>query len=279
MNFIWGLLLYFVLSFPSLAQAQCVNPLGEMGVIIFNKAHKVMQYCNGDDWIGIWGGGGSGGSMPSCANSEIIQWQNGKWECSDGSGLFEFNETDPKVGTLTNNRWCRSNGSQVICDQNAPLTNYTETDPKIGTLTNGRWCTTNGSVITCTQTAPVLTETDPKVGTLTNARWCRTNGSQIICDQVAPSSGSACAAGSASVAANTILAFNNHCGGMQGAYSHTAFSATCPAATHMEIVQCTGNVPAQSIYGAGPARVVMQCKNGTRTAIHGQGVRAPYCPD
>lgn len=38
------------------------KPHAEMGVIIFNKAHKVMQYCNGDDWVGIWGGG-SGSSV------------------------------------------------------------------------------------------------------------------------------------------------------------------------------------------------------------------------
>lgn len=48
-----------------MASAQCANPPGEMGVILFNKSHKVMQYCNGDDWVGLWGGGsgaGTGGS-------------------------------------------------------------------------------------------------------------------------------------------------------------------------------------------------------------------------
>ena len=43
------------------AYAQCVEPEGRAGVMIFNGAHKVLQYCNGDDWIGLWGPGGSGG--------------------------------------------------------------------------------------------------------------------------------------------------------------------------------------------------------------------------
>ncbi|MCK4781559.1 hypothetical protein KAS79_01370 [Candidatus Parcubacteria bacterium] len=34
------------------------------------------------------------------------------------------------------------------------LTSYSETDPQVGTLTNGKWCTTNGSVVNCTSDAP-----------------------------------------------------------------------------------------------------------------------------
>ena len=34
------------------AAAQCVNPPGEAGVQIYNSTHNVMQYCNGDKWIG-----------------------------------------------------------------------------------------------------------------------------------------------------------------------------------------------------------------------------------
>lgn len=61
MNRFYSLIAALILAVPFGAQAQCVNPPAEMGVIIFNKAHKVMQYCNGDDWIGIWGGAGGGG--------------------------------------------------------------------------------------------------------------------------------------------------------------------------------------------------------------------------
>lgn len=40
-----------------------------------------------------------------------------------------------------------------------------ESDPKVGTLTNTKWCTTDGSTIACTTNAPVLTEVDPTVDT------------------------------------------------------------------------------------------------------------------
>lgn len=30
----------------------------------------------------------------------------------------------------------------------------TEDDPQVGTLTNGRWCTTDGAIVNCTSTAP-----------------------------------------------------------------------------------------------------------------------------
>lgn len=41
----------------------------------------------------------------------------------------------------------------------------TELDPKIGTLTNTKWCTTNGTTVACTSNAPVTTELDPTVDT------------------------------------------------------------------------------------------------------------------
>ena len=65
-------------------------------------------------------------------------------------------ESDPQVGTINDNNWCRGSGSQVICDQSAPVTS--ESDPQVGSLTNGGWCTTNGSTVDCTQTAPAAAD-------------------------------------------------------------------------------------------------------------------------
>lgn len=45
-------------------------------------------------------------------------------------GSYLTAESDPKVGTLTNLKWCVSDGSQVICATDAPVT--TETDPVFG---------------------------------------------------------------------------------------------------------------------------------------------------
>lgn len=60
------LIALFTIVFPVVSYAACVNPPAEMGVLIMNTDHKVMQYCNGDDWIGLWGSGG-GGSLPAGA--------------------------------------------------------------------------------------------------------------------------------------------------------------------------------------------------------------------
>lgn len=66
------LIALLAVAIPMSASAQCTMPHGapdaEMGVIVFNKAHKVMQYCNGDDWVGLWGGSGGGsGGVPAGA--------------------------------------------------------------------------------------------------------------------------------------------------------------------------------------------------------------------
>lgn len=53
-----------MLLFSGNAYAQCSMPSGQdasAGVMIYNSAHKVMQYCNGDGWVGIWGGGAGAG--------------------------------------------------------------------------------------------------------------------------------------------------------------------------------------------------------------------------
>lgn len=112
-----------------------------------------------------------------------------------------FVEQDPKIGGITNGRWCYATGSKIVCDRVAPV--LTEVDPKVGTLTNNRWCRSDGSRVICDRAAPVLVETDPKIGTLTNGRWCRSNGSQVICDQTAPSGGG--------ITATTVVSGSGSC--------------------------------------------------------------------
>lgn len=62
-------------------QAQCTAPPAEAGVLLFNKDHKVMQYCNGEVWVGLWGGGGTS-SPPVCTGSgKALQWTGASWDC------------------------------------------------------------------------------------------------------------------------------------------------------------------------------------------------------
>lgn len=47
----WGGLWLCVLTFAPAAWAACTVPAANAGNVFFNTTHKVMQYCNGTDWI------------------------------------------------------------------------------------------------------------------------------------------------------------------------------------------------------------------------------------
>ena len=41
---------------PDAAQAQCANPAGDAGDMIYNADHSVVQWCDGTDWYAAGGG-------------------------------------------------------------------------------------------------------------------------------------------------------------------------------------------------------------------------------
>jgi hypothetical protein len=230
-----------IFALPGAAHAACTSPDGEAGVQIYNSTYNVMQYCDGNIWIGMGGGLAvvpDQTASGACSEDndqklrrntaapptklEICDWQGGMgdWTAIGGGGggstpdldavLTQGNAAgnkkitglaaptlnadaankayvDGKFGALTNSKWCRTDGTQVICDQDAPVT--TETDPQVGTLTNSKWCRTDGTQVICDLDAPVSAESDPKVGAVTNNKWCRGDGSAVQCDQDAPSGG------------------------------------------------------------------------------------------
>jgi len=74
---------------------------------------------------------------------------------ADGDNVGILTELDPSTGTLntSGNQWCKSDAAGVIqCNNAAPT--ITETDPQVGTLTNGKWCTSNGASVNCTSDVP-----------------------------------------------------------------------------------------------------------------------------
>lgn len=99
---------------PAAARAGCPMPDGApdavAGDIAFNNDEGVLQYCDGSDWIGTSGGGDGG----SAAWADITGKPPG---FADGIDDGITTETDPKVGTLTDARWCRSDGTRVLCDR------------------------------------------------------------------------------------------------------------------------------------------------------------------
>ena len=66
------------------------------------------------------GGGGGGGGGAGDNLGDHVATQNVKFFSSAGGGGVNGAEQDPKVGAVTNNKWCRGDGTQIICDQDAP---------------------------------------------------------------------------------------------------------------------------------------------------------------
>lgn len=53
----------------------CVGPAGQPSTLIYNTDHKVMQYCNGRDWVAMSKGGSTGGggcASPAGVTGEMI---------------------------------------------------------------------------------------------------------------------------------------------------------------------------------------------------------------
>jgi hypothetical protein len=59
-------------------------------------------------------GGHAYGTLPVCPANQKLAWNGGAWTC------YADTETDPKVGALVANKWCRTNGTQINCDQDKP---------------------------------------------------------------------------------------------------------------------------------------------------------------
>lgn len=147
----------------------------------------------------LYVGSGNVGSIPTCTNAQKLQWNGTAWTCvADNIGATAATEVDPKVGTLTNGRWCRTNGSQVICDVNVPVA--------CGNAQKLQW---NGSAWSCIAEQGITSENDPRVGAVTSGKWCRGNGSQVICDQNPPSGSTTTTTGSC-VNCNSVCS----CGGV-----------------------------------------------------------------
>lgn len=59
------------------------------GTIIYNKDSKLVQFCNGTDWIGMVAQiGGTGDTLDdlNCQNDEVPVWNGAVWVCGTGGG-------------------------------------------------------------------------------------------------------------------------------------------------------------------------------------------------
>ncbi|MCD8494074.1 MAG: DUF1566 domain-containing protein [Alphaproteobacteria bacterium] len=68
-----------ILVLPCIAKADCAGPPGKTAEIIYNVDYKVMQYCNGTDWIAM---GGGSGALPACSEGDTLVYTSGAWTCN-----------------------------------------------------------------------------------------------------------------------------------------------------------------------------------------------------
>jgi len=113
--------------------AACANPVGAEGENIYNADYHTMQFCNGTNWV----------SMAA-------------------SGMAT--EVDPHVGTLTNGKWCSTNGAIINCTADAPVSAVGGSSGQMqynsGTGLGGAAAVTyatSGSLLTATALAPTDT--------------------------------------------------------------------------------------------------------------------------
>lgn len=110
----------------------------------------------------------------------------------DGSGLTGVvtTESDPTVDASVKDGvdWSELSGIPAgFSDGTDDVGLTAETDPRIGTLTNGKWCSTDGSSVNCTSDAPAGLPTPP-VCNLSN-RALQWDGSNWSCATIAGGGG------------------------------------------------------------------------------------------
>ncbi len=81
--FVFVLCMVFVSIFiSSIAYADCANPARVEGTFLYNKDHKVAQFCNGTDWIGM-----AGGTSSSASDTMVDGWPDAI-HCTNGVGNY-----------------------------------------------------------------------------------------------------------------------------------------------------------------------------------------------
>ena len=104
--------------------ATCSSPAGEAGQFGYASNYGVLAYCNGTNWISMAGGvsvtvGGTTGATTLHELSDVD-------DSAKASGTYlKYNGTSwvatNPFGTLTNAKWCTSDGSTINCTTDAPV--------------------------------------------------------------------------------------------------------------------------------------------------------------
>lgn len=136
------------------------------GTILYNKEHKLVQFCNGTQWIGMTakiGGAGDTLSDLSCTSGQIVQWNGSNWTCADDGGGAD------NLGNHTATQNLDMDGNAIISTASLELTAVTGNAPLgspggVDTL-SGLSCS-SGQIIKFNGTAWVCADDDAGMSAL-----------------------------------------------------------------------------------------------------------------
>jgi ribosomal 50S subunit-recycling heat shock protein len=98
------LLAALILTSAAYAAAPVCNA-GAEGTLVYNKDHKIVQFCNGTQWIGMVARIGDNGDTLAdltCEAGEIPKWSGSAWACAaDETGGSQMPDTTPDPFTFT----------------------------------------------------------------------------------------------------------------------------------------------------------------------------------
>jgi hypothetical protein len=158
---------FLLIGVHAAGAADCTNPVKAEGTIIYNTTYRVMQYCNGTDWVNMGAavvnaGGGSIANIDSCAFGEAPAIYNGRLYCSSGitpSGLSFVDVMTPDTSTLVESNSVTISG---LGEGGAPVSIE---DDGHGTgayrINSGSWLSgaseaSNGDVVQLRLTSPLV---------------------------------------------------------------------------------------------------------------------------
>jgi hypothetical protein len=154
-----------ILSGTSLpAHAACMSPSGVAGTQMYNATHNVMQYCNGSSWISM------DGSFPGITGPEPDDMgTTGATKNLDMGGFKVRELATPTVSTDA--------ATKAYVDSRVGAA---EIDPQVGAVTNNSWCKGDGSKTQCSYAPP--TGTGPQIMIATDEKASGTHGGNVTAD-------------------------------------------------------------------------------------------------
>lgn len=109
---ILGLMVWF--GSMNTAKADCINPEGKEGVIIYNGEHKVAQFCNGTQWVGM-----AGGSTSIMTGDTMVEGWPDAIMCSYNSRNIFLYMTDNPASSIVRYKYVSSDGVDYSMDYSA----------------------------------------------------------------------------------------------------------------------------------------------------------------